>query len=611
MTLAIPAGAAATQFFTTISVNGDLTITTPFHVLTLGKASLTIQTKAGKISSIDGTAQVTFPGLDTFSGLGVASPVLATFGYDTGASSGLAALGLPLAPSRKYVYVSFSAGLNASLGGSSISSNRGTSVALVFDPTDPAIFVAGPLGDISAIGISRKGLIPFTAATTYGFTDDDDFPTFSGHSYITGSMTLEEIPIVVTGAITSRYDGWNGTDTLNKKVHTHTVGVNGDIALGWDFLDGEFNFSLPVSAGSLYVSTTVYPYAAQVSVSGTAGTATFLPSWVPVLLSDNASIAGSFDTTDLSTSWFEGQSDLTIGASQFGALVGLPLNDLVLAESSFRVDQEGFRFRGTSSIGLTPQLLSTTGTITACFGGNTTACLGDDQTGVPVIGSKDWLIQLEGDTTLLGVPLGATTALASSTGIALSATYATPISQVAMSGLITGSSVLVTGSASVSIPFTLANETLEAITSGVLCGYQKITSAAVCGYDILNFTDVFHCGKPHCSWSWRHGLRCSLSCSASIPRVCDDLTRPNTCTPNAVDFNLGTVDGAVAITITNAGISGKVSGKFCPAGSSNCTSFSEAGTVDFSSITAPRVCLNTNEIPISPPLPSGKFCVPL
>jgi len=605
VTLEAPASAKATSSLSRLSFTGNLTIKAPFHTITLGQAQLSVGTTEGKVSSISGTAQVTFPQLDTFTGLGVASPVSASFGYDNG--SALSNLGVPLQPNRKYIYVTFNAGFSASFGTGSVSSNAGVSDTLVFDPSDPSIYIAGPMAPLTAIGLSEQGLIPFQPTTTWGL-DAEDIKTFNGQSFWAGEVSLEEIPVVVTGDVTTNYSGWNGKSALDKKAFTHTVGVNGAFNIGWDFLDGAFNFSLPVAKGSLYVQSTVYPFSSTVWASGTAGTATFLPSWIPALLSANSSVSGYFETAHPENTHFEGASDITVQASILGSAIGVPMNNLTLAGASFHVDKTGFRISGTAGMGLTPQLVSSTATITACFGGNSAACLSNDTTVPAVIGSKDWLVRMEGDTSLFGVPLISATATANPRGLTMESHLKTQIAQYEMTGTITASDAHVTGSASVSIPLTEANEVLGAVTDGAVCGYHEITDAAKCGFDTLDFGDEFHCGKPHCSWSWRHGLRCSLSCRVNVPRTCKDLSHPKTCTPsNVPTFNLGNVKGAVAMTINKSGIAGKFSGSYCASGSSSCVSLSEVGQVDFSKLSHPKLCLSSSEISSS--LPAGKFCV--
>lgn len=600
---------------TTSHVGGSLKIVTPPYTFTLGQASLTIVSDAnGVTKSVSGTAKVTMPALHTFSGLGLDSPLSASFGYDLG--SNLTALGMPLAATRKYLYFSFHEGFEGSFGTASFSAGPGGTRTVILDPLDPAIFIAGPMGLVTAVALSEKSLIPYTANTTWGFdTPETEFPSFGGQSFIAGEIPLEEIPITISGDVTTTYVNWDGISALDKGLFEHKLGVNGSLNLGWDFLDGAFRLEVPVAHASMYLESSTHPYRISAAISGTAGTDDFLPSWMPVLLSKNSKIAGYMDTYDVSRNHVDGESDMTIVASTLSSVIGVKLNDIPLSKSSYHVDRVGFRYNGYSSTGMTPQLAADEIKVTACFGGDAFACLSDDQSANPPAGSKDWIIRMEGDVKLVGVPLLSATTMASPAGLTVSAQFKTQVQDVEMLGSITpGHSltsphVSVTGTASFHMPLIADNEVLAAVVDGATCGYELITSAAKCGQSLTHFTDVFHCGKPHCHWSWRHGLRCSdLSCSVNIPKTCADPQKPKSCKPpKASDFNLGSVSGSVALSITESGIGGKITGTFCAVGG-GCSSISDVGTLDFSSITNPKICIPTHEI--SPTLPTGKFCVP-
>jgi len=594
-------------------ISGELKVVTPPYTFNLGQGQLGINADgAGNTLSVYGTAKVTMPGLHTFSGLGsLNSPLSATFGYDAGASLG--SLGLPLAAARKYLYFNFNDGFSGSFGTVSFSAGPGNSRTLIVDPNDPSIYVAGPMGNLSAVALSEKGLIPYVAQTTWGFeASDNEFPSFTGQSFIAGEFPLEEIPFTVSGDVTTRYVGWDGTSGLDKTLFDHQVGVNGQVNVGWDLDGGAFRLEVPVATASMYLLSTGKPYRVEAAISGTAGTNTFLPPWIPVLLSANSSIAGYLDTGDLSKNHIDGASNMTVQASTLGQAIGIQLNDVVLSQSIYHVDRVGFRFHGLSTTTLVPLLAATSTTITACFGGDTVACLTDDQTATPAKGAKDWLLRMEGDVTVAKVPLAAMTATATPQGVGLAASFKTQGQQVVMTGDITvGASpstpkVTITGNASVHIPLTASNEVLSAVVDGALCGYHKITDAAKCGEDTVNFADEFHCGKPHCHWSWKHGLRCDgLSCSVKVPKTCNGAAK--SCKPTeAADFNLGSVTATVALTVTNSGIGGAVSGQFCAAGG-GCTNLVGGGTLDFSSISSPKLCLSSQEI--SPAIAVGKkFC---
>jgi hypothetical protein len=616
ITFAVPAtgtwtamGSFGGETFTQLT--GDVKVVTPLYTFTLGKAQIGVGNRNGVTSSIAGTASVTMPALHTFAGLGLLGrPVTASLGYAAG--SALVGLGLPLAPARKYLYFTCTVGFSSSFGTGPFSANTSEQATIVVDPLDPAIFIAGPLGPLSAVALSERSLIPFNANTRWGFdATTDEFPTFTGQSFVAGEIPLEEIPVTVSGDVTTRYVKWDGRSALNKRLFEHTVGVNGSFNLGWDFLDGTFRLEVPLVKASLYFSASAHPYRASIAVSGTAGTDNFLPPWLPVLLSKNSRLAGYIDTADPAKNHLDGASETTIKLSTLGNAIGIKLNDLKLANGTFHADKMGFRFNGESSI--TPVPVLETGEeskITVCFGGDPVACLSDDHTGTPVMGSRDWIVRMEGRVTVAGVPLQASTMLASPKGVTVAAVYQTQVQRIEMTGsVMANSKVELTGSVSVDMKLNAANEVIAAVVDGVRCGYQQITSAVTCGVSTLNFTDVFHCGQPHCSWSWRHGLRCSsVSCKVTLPNTCNDVGRPKACPPSSAgDFDLGRVSGKVALTVNNDGIAGKLTGTFCPVGGGGCSSLASVGRLDFSHISHPKLCIDSHEI--SSVLPVGKFCV--
>jgi hypothetical protein len=478
------------------------------------------------------------------------------------------------------------------------------------DPKDPAFFVAGPMGNLSAIALSEKSLIPFNANTQWGFDQpNEEFPSFSGQSFVQGEVSLEEIPITVSGDVTTKFVNWDGQSALDKKLFEHTLGINGSFNLGWDFADGLFRLEVPLVKASLYMGSTVHPYKVTAAVSGVAGTTNFLPSWLPTVLSANSRFAGYMDTADASRNHIDGMSDITISASTLGKAIGVQMGDITLQNGTYHVDRMGFRYNGEGTISVVPKVESTNYRVTACFGGHPEACLSDDQAGQPVMGSKDWLLRMEGDASVGGVPLFTATTTASPQGITLDAMFKTQGQSVVMSGAVTpgptaaSPNVRLTGTATFKLPLKGINEVIAHAIADGSCGYDRITDAAKCGYNILDQAGDI-CGKPHCSWSWKHGLRCSpLSCKVKVPKSCNGAAKK--CPPP--DYDLGQVQGTVALTINESGIGGKLIGNFCPFGNGSCSPLEEVGTLDFSAISHPKVCMNSSEI--SSTLPVGKkFC---
>ncbi len=594
-------------------LQGELQVVTPFYTFTLGHASLSIKVEKYRLQSLSGTAKVVMPALHTFSGLGLeGGPLSASFGYDTGAH--LASLGLPLAKDRKYLYYTTTTGYKGSFATGSFTAAADTSMTktIVVDPMDPAILIAGPMGDVEAIGLSEKSLIPFTAETTWGFEQPgEEFPTFGGQGFIAGNIPLEEFPVTINGNVTTKFIGWDGQTSFEKGLFEKAIGVNGYFNLGWQALDGVFTFEIPVAQASLYIESSARPYKATAAFSGTAKSLTFLPPWLPIDLTSNAALAAYVDTADVSRNHLDGASALKIQTNTLGKAIGLNMNDITLAAADFHLDRLGFKVSGRAKLEIPPHLVSANAKITACFGGDTQACMDANPAGVPVMGSKDWLIHARGSATVGGVPLASMTSTINDKGFAIEATFKTQKQSVTMKGSVApGDHVNLGGNATLAFNLEAGNEVLKAVTDGAKCGYKIVTSAAMCGEDTLDFSDEFHCGKPHCKWSWKHGLRCSgFSCSIKVPKTCRNLDAPKTCVPKPdKEFNLGRVEGTVGLKITNDGIDGELSGTFCFAGG-GCQSLSKVGKLDFSHVTAPEFCIHSHEIAPSPILPNGKFCV--
>ena len=138
-----------------------------------------------------------------------------------------------------------------------------------------------------------------------------------------------------------------------------------------------------------------------------------------------------------------------------------------MAKASLNADKDGLTVTGVASTSISPYIglkgdLATVG----FFDGN----------------PKDWYVTLDGKFAVSSVELGADAhARVDQTGMAVSGTFNTPISAVAMLGNITKSGVDLEGSATVTIPIVAGKEILQEVTDAAVCGYETVTDAAVCG----------------------------------------------------------------------------------------------------------------------------------
>ena len=126
------------------SLSGTVMIDVPNnqHVtLVEAKVSLEYDSARGKgLQSFNGSARLPFPNLGYMSNVSVKDPIYAAVGYDLGKN--LTQVEAPLKDERKYLYFTFSAGLEASIGDLTISAGPGQSATITLDPSDPAFFLA-------------------------------------------------------------------------------------------------------------------------------------------------------------------------------------------------------------------------------------------------------------------------------------------------------------------------------------------------------------------------------------------------------------------------------------------------------------------------------------
>jgi hypothetical protein len=183
-------------------------------------------------------------------------------GYDYGRN--LQDLDAPVLDDRRYLFFSFSTGLEASAGPVTLSAPNGQSVTLVLDPADPMIYFRGNLGGVSGIGpvedmgigLSWQGRIPFEPHNTFGM-DAEDAEGFQGNLYLAGSVSLRRIPLSIDGEIVLDIDPLGngrsiadlGADDLGFQY-----GANGTLNLAADFSVVSFEMELARSSTIYHAS---------------------------------------------------------------------------------------------------------------------------------------------------------------------------------------------------------------------------------------------------------------------------------------------------------------------------------------------------------------------
>jgi hypothetical protein len=454
------------------SLNGTVLIDAPNNAhITLAEAKLSLSHDAAKgdgLQGFDGSVRLPMPDLGFMQGVSIDDPVYAAVGYDLG--SNIKNVDAPIKADRKYIYFTFSAGFSANVGQMTISAAKNQSVTMTLDPSDPSFFVKASLGglmgpvDEASVGFSIGGHLPFTPTTTWGI--DADAASFDGHLWIGGKIDLNDLklPLAIGGNTVVNLDP-NGD---GKTFFTDPAG-------GFQF-GSNSELDVSISAGVIGLEIPVAQSTVVGSIGGKSGSAVYSGvvtagnGWMPdaVPLKNTAQLkAAGHASTALTDTYFKAQGDLSLDASKLGQWTGLDLNDLAMAKASLNADKDGLTVTGVASTSISPYIglkgdLATVG----FFNGN----------------PKDWYVTMDGKFAVSSVELGADAhARIDQTGMALSGTFNTPSSAIAMLGSITKAGVDLEGTATVTIPIVGGKEVLQVVTDAAVCGYETVTDAAVCG----------------------------------------------------------------------------------------------------------------------------------
>lgn len=610
-------------------VSGDLTIDTPAGPLNLASADLVFQwaqDRADGFETLRGSVELAFPsvgGLD-FSG---DSLVRATVGYDRGAN--LKDIEAPVNPDRHYLVFDLAYGLSASSGPITISAPGGKSGRLLLDPSDPSFYVGGslfglgglgPLEDMG-IGMSARGLIPFTPVSTWGI--EGKVKPLTGHLYAKGSVQLVKYPIRVDGEIVANLDPeGSGRPLWNSTATGMELGANGTLNIATNFLDF-FSFEVPVSHATLGIRATrneQYAY-----YSGTTGADT---SWLPIVLplvpAGESRLAGLFHS-DLSRSFLKAEGEYLLKTTLMAEMMqqdfGITLKEISLAKANLDVNKDGFRVVGVAK---TPF--------------HDSFAVRGDLRAEAFMGEKpsEWFADMRGEASVYGLPLAGAHGRLDRRGLSVDGTFRTPLSNVVLAGGITKTGANMSGAVSFSVRGT--REVVQVVTDAAVCGSTRVADGAKCGYSTVRdgaicgtrivesaalcgtrtVTDAGRCGTRMvtdgavCGWNTlksaaqciASGFKnckspktcavvkicqiansCSIANECRVPNACDI---PNTCpkTVTIPDFDFGTFQGTMSVAANSGGVSGAVDGRICQG--STCTAL-PSGRVILGN--DPRACL--------------------
>ena len=645
------------------SIAGTVTIDVPGNShLTLAEAKLQLTYDAAKgegLQGFDGSVRLPFPDLGFMQGVSVSDPVYAAVGYDLG--SQIKNVDAPLKDDRKYLYFTFSAGFEATVGSMTVSAANNQSVTMTLDPSDPSFFLRASLGglmgpvDEASLGFSIGGHLPFTPENTWGI--DAKAASFDGHLWIGGKVNLNDLklPVAIGGNTVIDLDpNDTGKTFFNNPAGGFQFGSNSELDIS--ISAGALGFEIPVAQSTIVGRITGKSGSADYSGTVKAGNG-WMPDAVPLKNTQQLKAAGHA-STQLSDTYFTAEGDLSLDASKLGQWTGLDLNDLAMAKATLNADKDGLTVTGTAQTSISPYIglkgdLATVG----FFNGN----------------PKDWYVTLDGRFAVSGVDLSANAhARVDQQGLQVNGKFETPISLIDMTGSITQSGVDLEGTASVTIPIVGGKEVAQWVTDAAVCGYETVTDAAVCGSQTVangavcgysTVKDAALCGSnvvkdaalcgtsyvqsgAECGYhSVTSGAQCGYdaiaSCASCISVLwggsCDCGTTPkscnvpsscsiaNSCTvaatcnvPNTCavpkscqkvkscetkvtvpDFDYGSFKGVVSVKVGNSGLEGSVAGQYCATGSS-CTTLA-GGRVKVSS-GKPEACVTVAGV--------GEVCAP-
>ena len=466
--------------------------------ITLAEAKVTLSYDASKgegLQGFDGMVRLPFPNLGFMQGVSVDNRVYAAVGYDVGRN--IPNVSASVDAERKYLYFAFSTGFTANVGDLSISSTDTESVTMTLDPSDPAFFLqaslSGLLGavDEAGVGLSIGGKFPFAPTSTWSIDAKvANGASFDGHLWIGGKVDLNHLerplPLVIGGNTIVNVDpNADGKSVFTDAAGGYQFGSNSDLAVS--ISAGVLGLDIPIAEGTAFGGISGKTGAAYYSGKVIAGNG-WLPDAVPLKNSAPLKAAGLVSTT-LADTYFKAQGDWSLDASKLGSWTGLDLTDVAMAQATLNADQAGLTVTGSAATSISPYIglkgdLATMG----FFDGK----------------AKDWYVTLDGKFAVSGVELGSDAhARLDQTGMAITGTFQTPLSDVSMLGSITHGGVDLEGSAPVAIAIVAGKELTQMVTDAAICGTETVTDAtlcgsqdmangAVCGYDTV--TDATLCG---------------------------------------------------------------------------------------------------------------------
>jgi hypothetical protein len=334
---------------------GNLPITIPAAV------PLTIQTGSSFFSGYGQVTKINWNSPPTLSTNDPASPLnflQTTYGLNLtapGLSWGLAlgsnipgASSMPINPAVPYLYFTSTTGFSASFGQLSVAPYSGVSMTVVFDPSDPSLYVScNNPGVPFQIGVSKNGYIPFTPTQALPGN-----PALYGNLISGASVSIDDPPLTFTGTTVINFDVHHtgslagitaanvqqlltGNVKLDQFLQTGLsdvgLGIDGTVGVGFD--KAGFNFSVNTAAASaVYLPGS----------SGQPGVISFKAGSLDPLAGTPLSFINTGSETVAGTVDTAGNFNVQLAGSLGGVLGTLLPNQVTVTLSNSGITLDGF-----------------------------------------------------------------------------------------------------------------------------------------------------------------------------------------------------------------------------------------------------------------------------
>lgn len=325
-----------------IDIEGDVALATADGFVIMTDADLRFSlNEAGDVRGITGFANVPLPEFGLLGGAGVSGFAQAVVGLGRG--SVLAdELDAPLDRGRDYLYFNLEAAASISVADFELSKSA-PGATVIYDPTDPFIFMRGdlvglgslgPLEDIG-VGLSFGGHIPWEADVM-----PEMFEKFDGHVFLEGTLSFPKVPLAIEGEGVMRVEA----DELFNE--TSLLGANGTTLVTHEIF-GVFKLDLALADSTTQVEAGLDTKATFAGVPSS----NFLTDGP---ISDNASYITGVVSSKLDESYIEGTGDFSLDGVWITAHTPFVVGDVPLVDVVFRADPTGATLTGR--VDLVPDL---------------------------------------------------------------------------------------------------------------------------------------------------------------------------------------------------------------------------------------------------------------